>query len=388
MFQVFYITYPPNCVKKFALNLGQELTAEQHAQISRLAFIDGQTDIYVVTEISHRLGVREGVEVGQELTYKRYLELLTIAQQEESIFEAQVAFEVEDVIEASIRFDQVLHGLPIRGFERLSRSIRHSPDVSADLELRKQSDQLIAMVRWLDTLDKLKAFETQSYDTHGRSEQDLLDELRCSYFQKSDPRELTDNQCQSREWFLLSVISEFLRIEMLQASDSRKKKYIKRLKVVDAIRNSELLPEDWNQSNQKEWLGNKPEWMILEAIPVIPPDLRPLVPLEGGRFATSDLNDLYRRVINRNNRLRRLTEELLAPEIIQRNEKRMLQEAVDALFDNGRRGKPITGPNKRPFKSLSAMIKGKQGRFRQNLLGKRVDYSGRSVIVVGPELRL
>ena len=133
--------------------------------------------------------------------------------------------------------------------------------------------------------------------------------------------------------------------------------------------------------------GNKPDWMMLEVIPVIPPDLRPLVPLDGGRFATSDLNDLYRRVINRNNRLKRL-QELNAPDIIIRNEKRMLQEAVDALFDNGRRGKTITGPNKRPLKSLSDMLKGKQGRFRQNLLGKRVDYSGRSVIVVGPELKL
>ena len=133
--------------------------------------------------------------------------------------------------------------------------------------------------------------------------------------------------------------------------------------------------------------GNKPEHMILEVIPVIPPDLRPLVPLDGGRFATSDLNDLYRRVINRNNRLKRL-QELNAPEVIIRNEKRMLQEAVDALFDNGRRGRVITGPSKRPLKSLSDMLKGKSGRFRQNLLGKRVDYSGRSVIVVGPELRL
>src|SRR5881394_3313869 len=143
------------------------------------------------------------------------------------------------------------------------------------------------------------------------------------------------------------------------------------LKFVDAFRES----------------GNKPEWMMLDVIPVIPPDLRPLVPLDGGRFATSDLNDLYRRVINRNNRLKRL-QELNAPDIIIRNEKRMLQEAVDALFDNGRRGKTITGPNKRPLKSLSDMLKGKQGRFRQNLLGKRVDYSGRSVIVVGPELKL
>ncbi len=150
-----------------------------------------------------------------------------------------------------------------------------------------------------------------------------------------------------------------------------KRKLAKRLKIVEAYRKS----------------GNRSEWMILTAIPVIPPELRPLVPLEGGRFATSDLNDLYRRVINRNNRLRRL-EELKAPGIIIRNEKRMLQEAVDALFDNGRRGRIIRGPNKRPLKSLSDMLKGKQGRFRQNLLGKRVDYSGRSVIVVGPELKL
>ena len=163
-----------------------------------------------------------------------------------------------------------------------------------------------------------------------------------------------------------------LRQEMIEAtSEAKRKKVSRRLKVVSAFRNS----------------GNRPDWMILECIPVIPPDLRPLVPLDGGRFATSDLNDLYRRVINRNNRLKRLTE-LSAPDIIIRNEKRMLQEAVDALCDNGRRGRAITGPNKRALKSLSDMLKGKTGRFRQNLLGKRVDYSGRSVIVVGPELRL
>jgi DNA-directed RNA polymerase subunit beta' len=154
-------------------------------------------------------------------------------------------------------------------------------------------------------------------------------------------------------------------------SDTKRKKLIKRLKVVEALKKS----------------GNRPEWMILTTLPVIPPDLRPLVPLDGGRFATSDLNDLYRRVINRNNRLKRL-QELNAPEIIIRNEKRMLQEAVDVLFDNGRRGRAITGTNKRPLRSLSDMLKGKQGRFRQNLLGKRVDYSGRSVITVGPDLRL
>src|SRR5690349_7759799 len=170
----------------------------------------------------------------------------------------------------------------------------------------------------------------------------------------------------------IPTLSEQLRKEMKEAtSDAKRKKIAKRLKVVEAFVES----------------NNKPEWMMLDVIPVIPPDLRPLVPLDGGRFATSDLNDLYRRVINRNNRLKRL-QELNAPDIIIRNEKRMLQEAVDALFDNGRRGKTITGPNKRPLKSLSDMLKGKQGRFRQNLLGKRVDYSGRSVIVVGPELKL
>ena len=163
-----------------------------------------------------------------------------------------------------------------------------------------------------------------------------------------------------------------LREELKTASsDTKRKKIIKRLKVIEALRKS----------------GNRPEWMVLTILPVIPPDLRPLVPLDGGRFATSDLNDLYRRVINRNNRLKRL-QELNAPEIIIRNEKRMLQEAVDVLFDNGRRGRAITGTNKRPLKSLSDMLKGKQGRFRQNLLGKRVDYSGRSVITVGPDLRL
>jgi DNA-directed RNA polymerase subunit beta' len=168
------------------------------------------------------------------------------------------------------------------------------------------------------------------------------------------------------------ALSEQLRVEMRDASsEAKKKKHAKRLKVIEAFKES----------------GNRPEWMMLSVIPVLPPDLRPLVPLDGGRFATSDLNDLYRRVINRNNRLKRLIE-LNAPEIIIRNERRMLQEAVDALFDNGRRGKTITGPNKRPLKSLSDMLKGKQGRFRQNLLGKRVDYSGRSVIVVGPQLRL
>jgi DNA-directed RNA polymerase subunit beta' len=170
----------------------------------------------------------------------------------------------------------------------------------------------------------------------------------------------------------LEELSARLKLELHSTkSDAKRKKLSKRLRIVDAFRSSK----------------NRPEWMMLDVIPVLPPDLRPLVPLDGGRFATSDLNDLYRRVINRNNRLKRLLE-LHAPDIIIRNEKRMLQEAVDVLFDNGRRGKTITGANKRPLKSLSDMLKGKQGRFRQNLLGKRVDYSGRSVIVVGPDLRL
>jgi DNA-directed RNA polymerase subunit beta' len=170
----------------------------------------------------------------------------------------------------------------------------------------------------------------------------------------------------------LEKLAADLRVEIAEStSELKPKKLAKRLKLIEAFTQS----------------GNKPEWMILTQVPVIPPDLRPLVPLDGGRFATSDLNDLYRRVINRNNRLKRLIE-LRAPDIIIRNEKRMLQEAVDALFDNGRRGRVITGANKRPLKSLADMLKGKQGRFRQNLLGKRVDYSGRSVIVVGPELKL
>jgi len=170
----------------------------------------------------------------------------------------------------------------------------------------------------------------------------------------------------------IPTLAEELRTQMKEtSSEAQRRKIAKRLKIVEAFKQS----------------GNLPQWMMLEVIPVIPPDLRPLVPLDGGRFATSDLNDLYRRVINRNNRLKRL-QDLNAPEIIIRNEKRMMQEAVDALFDNGRRGKTFTGPNKRPLRSLSDMLKGKNGRFRQNLLGKRVDYSGRSVIVVGPELRL
>ncbi len=169
----------------------------------------------------------------------------------------------------------------------------------------------------------------------------------------------------------LEELSESLKKELEDATGQKRARLVKRLEVVESFRLS----------------GNRPEWMVLNVLPVIPPDIRPMVQLDGGRFATSDLNDLYRRVINRNNRLRKLLE-LGAPDIIVRNEKRMLQEAVDALIDNGRRGRPVTGPNNRPLKSLSDMLKGKQGRFRQNLLGKRVDYSGRSVIVVGPELKM
>ncbi|HAJ74689.1 MAG TPA: DNA-directed RNA polymerase subunit beta', partial [Lachnospiraceae bacterium] len=164
---------------------------------------------------------------------------------------------------------------------------------------------------------------------------------------------------------------EELRAGLEDATGQKRARIIKRLEAIEAFRESD----------------NKPEWMILDCIPVIPPDLRPMVQLDGGRFATSDLNDLYRRIINRNNRLKRLLD-LGAPDIIVRNEKRMLQEAVDALIDNGRRGRPVTGPGNRALKSLSDMLKGKGGRFRQNLLGKRVDYSGRSVIVVGPELKI
>ena len=168
----------------------------------------------------------------------------------------------------------------------------------------------------------------------------------------------------------LEEMSADMREKLKTATGQKKLKIVRRLEVIEALRIS----------------GNRPEWMIMEVIPVIPPDIRPMVQLDGGRFATSDLNDLYRRVINRNNRLKKLLE-LRAPDIIVRNEKRMLQEAVDSLIDNGRRGRPVTGPGARPLKSLSDYLKGKQGRFRQNLLGKRVDYSGRSVIVVGPELK-
>src|SRR5712692_3772020 len=209
------------------------------------------------------------------------------------------------------------------------------------------------------------------------SEKELLTEERYRQLQQEHPGKFRAAMGAEAIKELLKrvdieALSQELREKMKSDPSQQKKiKYSKRLKVVESFRKS----------------GNRPEWMILDVIPVIPPELRPLVPLDGGRFATSDLNDLYRRVINRNNRLKKLIE-LHAPDVIVRNEKRMLQEAVDALFDNGRRGRVLRGANNRPLKSLSDTLKGKQGRFRQNLLGKRVDYSGRSVIVVGPELHL
>ncbi len=214
-------------------------------------------------------------------------------------------------------------------------------------------------------LTPLKEFQLLSEEDYIRAQDEYGDDGFTAMIGAEAIREILSNMD-------LPSLAEQLRQEIREATTELKpKKLAKRLKVVEAFIES----------------GNRPEWMILTVVPVIPPDLRPLVPLDGGRFATSDLNDLYRRVINRNNRLKRLIE-LRAPDIIIRNEKRMLQEAVDALFDNGRRGRVITGANNRPLKSLSDMLKGKQGRFRQNLLGKRVDYSGRSVIVVGPELKL
>ena len=208
-------------------------------------------------------------------------------------------------------------------------------------------------------------------------EKELLTEERYRELQKEHPGKFRATMgAEAIKELLRNVevdkLAEELREKMkTDPSLQKRTKHAKRLKVLESFRKS----------------GNKPEWMILDVIPVLPPELRPLVPLDGGRFATSDLNDLYRRVINRNNRLKKLME-LKAPDVIVRNEKRMLQEAVDALFDNGRRGRVLRGTNNRPLKSLSDTLKGKQGRFRQNLLGKRVDYSGRSVIVVGPELKL
>jgi DNA-directed RNA polymerase subunit beta' len=235
-------------------------------------------------------------------------------------------------------------------------------------------------VEFLDLLD-----EDEYYDLRVKAREEGDEEFRAeigadairSLLRMLDSPEKKIEE-QNQDGRGLDRLASWLRHEIAtETSQHRKKKKLKRLKVVDALRNSGKTPE----------LRNRPEWIVMDVIPVIPPDLRPLVPLDGGRFATSDLNDLYRRVINRNNRLKKLIE-MRAPEVILRNEKRMLQEAVDALFDNGRRSKAIRGRGKRPLKSLSDMLKGKQGRFRQNLLGKRVDYSGRSVIVVGPELKL
>ena len=235
-------------------------------------------------------------------------------------------------------------------------------------------------VEFIDLLD-----EDEYYDLRVKAREEGDDEFRAEIGAEAVRTLLKlldtpDKKIQSRnkDGKGLDRLADWLRHEIAtETSQHRKKKKLKRLKVVDALRTSGDTPDQ----------RNRPEWMVMDVVPVIPPDLRPLVPLDGGRFATSDLNDLYRRVINRNNRLKKLIE-MRAPEVILRNEKRMLQEAVDALFDNGRRSKAIRGRGKRPLKSLSDMLKGKQGRFRQNLLGKRVDYSGRSVIVVGPELKL
>ena len=231
-----------------------------------------------------------------------------------------------------------------------------------DLERVLYFENYIVLEPGLTPLKKNELLGEEQY-------QRLVDELGEDAFTARIGAEAIREMLSSIE---LEAERDKMKVDLRETtSEAKRKKLVKRLKLVDAFIES----------------GARPEWMILEVVPVIPPELRPLVPLDGGRFATSDLNDLYRRVINRNNRLKRLIE-LRAPDIIVRNEKRMLQEAVDALFDNGRRGRAITGANKRPLKSLSDMLKGKQGRFRQNLLGKRVDYSGRSVIVVGPELKL
>src|SRR5213079_3231176 len=233
----------------------------------------------------------------------------------------------------------------------------------------------------LRELEKVLYFESyiviDSGDLKEIKERELLTDERYRELMRDYPGQFVAKMGAEAIKELLSMVNiEELAVEMRrrmreETSQQKKLKFSKRLKVTTSFLKS----------------GNHPEWMILDVIPVIPPELRPLVPLDGGRFATSDLNDLYRRVINRNNRLKKLME-LRAPEVIVRNEKRMLQEAVDALFDNGRRGRVLRGVNNRPLKSLSDTLKGKQGRFRQNLLGKRVDYSGRSVIVVGPELKL
>src|SRR5947209_3241804 len=244
-------------------------------------------------------------------------------------------------------------------------------------ELMRLDEELAHLEQGLDgQASECQRLEQLRRDLEGLKKMDLLQESRFrdlsdafgSVFRAGMGAEAVRELLASLD---LDALAADLRRQISSTASQRRKKATKRLKVVEAFRRS----------------GTSPAWMILPVLPVLPPDLRPMVQLDGGRFASSDLNDLYRRVINRNNRLKRLLE-LGAPEIIIRNEKRMLQEAVDALFDNGRRGRVITGPNNRPLKSLSDTLKGKQGRFRQNLLGKRVDYSGRSVIVVGPYLKL
>ena len=232
-------------------------------------------------------------------------------------------------------------------------------------QIRKRAD---AEIERLDTVwDRFKNLKVQDLEGDEILYREMRDRFGM-YFQGGMGAAALQKRLES---FDLEAEAESLREIIRTGKGQKKTRALKRLKVVSAFLNTR----------------NSPMGMVLDCVPVIPPDLRPMVQLDGGRFATSDLNDLYRRVINRNNRLKRLLD-LGAPEIIVNNEKRMLQEAVDALFDNGRRGRPVTGPGNRPLKSLSDMLKGKQGRFRQNLLGKRVDYSGRSVIVVGPQLKL
>jgi DNA-directed RNA polymerase subunit beta' len=273
-----------------------------------------------------------------------------------------------EVIQSKVRRERMGHirlATPVAHIWFL-KSIPSKIGILSDMTLR-ELERILYFEAYLVLDGKktpLKKGEILSEDRYREAKEKYGDEFLAS--QGADAiRELLRNTN-------VKELSQKLRTEMKEtSSEAKKKRLAKRLKIIESFLES----------------GNKPEWMILEVIPVIPPDLRPLVPLDGGRFATSDLNDLYRRVINRNNRLKRLLE-LNAPEIIIRNEKRMLQEAVDALFDNGKRGRTILGANKKPLKSLSDMLRGKQGRFRQNLLGKRVDYSGRSVIVVGPELKL
>ncbi|WP_055428171.1 DNA-directed RNA polymerase subunit beta' [Bifidobacterium aesculapii] len=278
-------------------------------------------------------------------------------------FEKRRDVEIE---ERAKKVEADLHELEEAGEAKGSAKAKLRNGAERDMAAIRQryDDQIARLNAVFDKFKKLKAGDIIDDVDLWREMQDRYED----YFEGSMGAEAVKKRLQSLD---LEAIAAELREEIKDASEQRKTKALKRLKVVNAFLST----------------GNKPEAMVLDVIPVIPPDLRPMVQLDGGRFATSDLNDLYRRVINRNNRLKRLIE-LGAPEIMLNNEKRMLQEAVDSLFDNGRRGRPVTGASNRPLKSLSDMLKGKQGRFRQNLLGKRVDYSGRSVIVVGPSLRM